>query len=204
MVDATAQTGRIGMTSPIAEALAEFRRFNYEQVYLRPASRAQAEAVDRPAACARRALRRPTPPAPRAAAGGRWLRRRGRCSGLLRRRDDRPLRLPPGRLAARLGPGEAARRRHLTRNPTNPSGGSSTTSIPVTSARGGPIRHQATISATAASAPSNTASTAAVEAVVDPAGDVALERLPAARVAEPDPLHPPVHDDAGADDVSRR
>ena len=33
------------MTAPVAEALAEFRRFNYEQVYLRPASRAQAEAV---------------------------------------------------------------------------------------------------------------------------------------------------------------
>ena len=45
MVDATAQTGRIGMTAPVAEALAEFRRFNYEEVYLRPASRAQAEAV---------------------------------------------------------------------------------------------------------------------------------------------------------------
>ncbi len=45
MVDATAETGRIGMTSPTAEALAEFRRFNYENVYLRPESRAQADAV---------------------------------------------------------------------------------------------------------------------------------------------------------------
>ena len=45
MVDATAETGRIGMTSPIAEALAEFRRFNYENVYLRPESRVQADAV---------------------------------------------------------------------------------------------------------------------------------------------------------------
>ena len=45
MIDATAATGRIGMTEPIAEALAEFRRFNYENVYLRPASRAQAESV---------------------------------------------------------------------------------------------------------------------------------------------------------------
>jgi len=45
MVEATAQTGRVGMTSPIAEALAEFRRFNYENVYLRPESRAQADAV---------------------------------------------------------------------------------------------------------------------------------------------------------------
>ena len=33
------------MTEPAAEALAEFRRFNYDHVYLRPASRAQAAAV---------------------------------------------------------------------------------------------------------------------------------------------------------------
>lgn len=45
MIAATAATGQIGMASPIAEALAEFRRFNYEHVYLRPASRAQADAV---------------------------------------------------------------------------------------------------------------------------------------------------------------
>lgn len=45
MITATTTTGRIGMTADIAEALAEFRRFNYEQVYLRPASRLQADAV---------------------------------------------------------------------------------------------------------------------------------------------------------------
>ncbi|HZB41664.1 MAG TPA: HD domain-containing protein, partial [Ilumatobacter sp.] len=45
MIEATAQTGRIGMIDSMAEALAEFRRFNYEHVYLRPASRAQADAV---------------------------------------------------------------------------------------------------------------------------------------------------------------
>jgi dGTPase len=45
MIQATADTGRIGMVAPIAEALAEFRRFNYEQVYLRPASNAQARSV---------------------------------------------------------------------------------------------------------------------------------------------------------------
>jgi dGTPase len=45
VIEATAETGRIGMVTPIAEALAEFRRFNYEHVYLRPASRAQADAV---------------------------------------------------------------------------------------------------------------------------------------------------------------
>ncbi len=45
MIDATAQSGRIGMTADHAQALAEFRRFNYEQVYLRPASQTQAVAV---------------------------------------------------------------------------------------------------------------------------------------------------------------
>ncbi len=45
MIDATALTGRIGMLDDHAAALAAFRQFNYEQVYLRPASLAQATAV---------------------------------------------------------------------------------------------------------------------------------------------------------------
>ncbi len=45
MVAAAAETGRVGMTEAAADALAAFRRFNYEHVYLRPASTAQAEAV---------------------------------------------------------------------------------------------------------------------------------------------------------------
>jgi dGTPase len=45
MVETTASTGRIGMSGDIAEALATFRRFNYEHVYLRPASQQQATAV---------------------------------------------------------------------------------------------------------------------------------------------------------------
>ena len=45
MIDAAAGSGRIGMTPPMAEALAAFRRFNYEHVYLRPAAQAQAHAV---------------------------------------------------------------------------------------------------------------------------------------------------------------
>jgi dGTPase len=45
MVEATARTGRIGMLGAEAAALADFRRFNYEHVYLRPASRAQADSV---------------------------------------------------------------------------------------------------------------------------------------------------------------
>jgi dGTPase len=45
MIDAAATSGRVGMTSPLAEALASFRQFNYQQVYLRPASTAQAHSV---------------------------------------------------------------------------------------------------------------------------------------------------------------
>ncbi|MGB0113168.1 MAG: HD domain-containing protein [Ilumatobacteraceae bacterium] len=44
-ISATVATGRIGMLPDIAEALAEFRRFNYERVYLRPASQRQGAAV---------------------------------------------------------------------------------------------------------------------------------------------------------------
>jgi len=47
VVDATRSTGRIGMVEPLAEALAEFRRFNYEHIYMRAESRAQSAAVVR-------------------------------------------------------------------------------------------------------------------------------------------------------------
>jgi dGTPase len=45
MIQATAHTGRIGMTPDAAEALALFRRFNYDAIYHRAASRAQAKSV---------------------------------------------------------------------------------------------------------------------------------------------------------------
>ena len=45
MIDATEATGRIGMTRDHAEALAAFRAFNYERIYLRPESREQAALV---------------------------------------------------------------------------------------------------------------------------------------------------------------
>jgi dGTPase len=45
MVTVGLETGTIGMDAQTAEALAAFRQFNYEQVYLRPASVAQARAV---------------------------------------------------------------------------------------------------------------------------------------------------------------
>ena len=47
MLDATQSTGRIAMTTDMAEALGAFRQFNYEAVYLRPESRAQAASVVR-------------------------------------------------------------------------------------------------------------------------------------------------------------
>ena len=45
LAEGSAAGPAIGMTARVADALAAFRRFNYEQVYLRPASVAQAEAV---------------------------------------------------------------------------------------------------------------------------------------------------------------
>jgi dGTPase len=45
VVASVAAAGRVGMEPAMAEALAEFRRFNYERIYMRPASLAQGEAV---------------------------------------------------------------------------------------------------------------------------------------------------------------
>ncbi|MFV0307135.1 MAG: HD domain-containing protein [Desertimonas sp.] len=45
MVDAARHGGRVGMSEGPAEALAAFRRFNYDRIYLRPASQRQARAV---------------------------------------------------------------------------------------------------------------------------------------------------------------
>jgi dGTPase len=47
LVDTAAAAGRIGMAAPEADALAAFRQFNYERVYLRPASVVQAQTVVR-------------------------------------------------------------------------------------------------------------------------------------------------------------
>jgi len=45
MIAANAATGRIGMQPAQADALAEFRRFNYDNIYMRDASRNQAKSV---------------------------------------------------------------------------------------------------------------------------------------------------------------
>jgi dGTPase len=47
VLDAIDQSGAVGMTEPAATALAEFRAFNFERIYLRPAARRQAERVIR-------------------------------------------------------------------------------------------------------------------------------------------------------------
>jgi len=47
VIDAVAAGGRVGMTEHLAEALAGFRRFNYERIYMRPASLAQSEQIIR-------------------------------------------------------------------------------------------------------------------------------------------------------------
>lgn len=45
LVEGITMTGCVGMRADLAEALAALRAFNYEHIYLRPASAAQAEAV---------------------------------------------------------------------------------------------------------------------------------------------------------------
>jgi dGTPase len=47
VLDAIERTGHVGMTEPAATALQAFRDFNFERIYLRPASRKQAERVIR-------------------------------------------------------------------------------------------------------------------------------------------------------------
>jgi dGTPase len=45
MIDAARLSGRIGMTGESADALAAFRKFNYDSIYMREASRTQAKSV---------------------------------------------------------------------------------------------------------------------------------------------------------------
>lgn len=47
MIESVAETGRVTMRPAEAEALAAFRAFNYERIYLRPESSRQAELVIR-------------------------------------------------------------------------------------------------------------------------------------------------------------
>jgi dGTPase len=45
VIEATCAQGEVGMSAPMAEALAAFRAFDYEHIYMRPASLAQGAAV---------------------------------------------------------------------------------------------------------------------------------------------------------------
>jgi dGTPase len=45
VLDTIDRTGRVGMTEPAAGALAAFRAFNFDRIYLRPAALRQAEKV---------------------------------------------------------------------------------------------------------------------------------------------------------------
>jgi dGTPase len=45
VLDGITETGRVGMSPEMADALAAFRAFNYERIYLRPASREQGALV---------------------------------------------------------------------------------------------------------------------------------------------------------------
>jgi dGTPase len=45
VLEAIDRTGRVGMTEPAATALAQFRAFNFDRIYLRPAARDQAARV---------------------------------------------------------------------------------------------------------------------------------------------------------------
>ena len=45
VLEAIDRTGYVGMAEPAASALAAFRAFNFERIYLRPAARRQAERV---------------------------------------------------------------------------------------------------------------------------------------------------------------
>jgi dGTPase len=45
VLDAIDRSGHVGMTEPAASALASFRAFNFDRIYLRPAARRQAEKV---------------------------------------------------------------------------------------------------------------------------------------------------------------
>ncbi len=108
--------GRIAMAAPMGDALASFRQFNYENIYLRPASVRQGHAVvDLLQALVEHYADRPNSLPAHQAGRARRRKCRGTPRGReLRGRHDRSLRLPAGRRPARVGSGPLARgRRHV-------------------------------------------------------------------------------------------
>ena len=116
------------MTAPTAEALAEFRAFNYERIYLRPASVAQGQAVVRVlrALVEHFADRPNTLPFPELAGSGHPSDGSSAGSGQAVREavtyvagmTDR-FAFSPGGRASRLGPRDAARRARCRDRPVN-------------------------------------------------------------------------------------
>ncbi len=125
LVTATLSTGQVGMATPAAEALAAFRGGQL-RAHLPPAELGGTgpRGRRRPAS-ARRALRRPAEPHPRRQPPHGGPRRRRTGGGPRGRRlrggDDRPLRLLPGGLPARMGPRQDPRGRRPDHPALNPS-----------------------------------------------------------------------------------
>ena len=108
VIRAVDRYGEVGLEAEQASALAALRAFNYERIYVRPASLAQSRAVVE----VLRALVEFYVAHPASHAVPVRLRARvgrpGPRRGGVRGRDDRPVRLRPRRGRARLGPGTAA------------------------------------------------------------------------------------------------
>ncbi len=107
VLDTIATTGTVGMRNDEAGALAAFRAFNFERIYLRPDSVAQAErVVELLRALIDWFLAHPAELELEAHDGDRIVRRRSS-----RQRHDRSLRAPARRRPPRVGPGQVAPRR---------------------------------------------------------------------------------------------
>ena len=110
VLDAVERTGRVGMTEPAASALATFRAFNFERIYLRPAALPAGREGRRPVPRPRRLLRRLAGAHHRDGADlVPGSPSRGCARGALRERHDRPVRARARRRAARLAPEDLPR-----------------------------------------------------------------------------------------------
>ncbi len=111
VIGTVAATGQVGMAAEPAAALAALRAFNYERIYTRPDSLAQAAAViEVLRALVDLLLRAPRLDTQRRRDAGAGRRRRRPGSRDLRGRYDRPLRVRDRSRPARLGSGAPAPR----------------------------------------------------------------------------------------------
>ncbi len=129
VIDGTLAGGQVAMTTPLAEALAAFRAFDYERVYLRPASVDQAAQVIRLLRglvdhLIERGRRRPVRRSgPRRGGTGRRHDRSVRLPARRRLAGMDPARPPSGRRPGPLGPHEGLRRADLRRGGRRPACG---------------------------------------------------------------------------------